>query len=119
MKAQKILNDNGHGSEYNWKLNRMLNDSPGAKFDDESRIGSVMDGLSQVQSDLVNIDDSVSQVASREQSRPVKQATPRVLNELQSNFTADTGALLAINPESIVVKPPISSIMPQSLASLN
>jgi len=67
----------------------------------------------------VNIDDSVSQVASREQSRPVKQATPRVLNELQSNFTADTGALLAINQESIVVKPPISSIMPQSLASLN
>lgn len=67
----------------------------------------------------MNIDDSVSQVASREQSRPAKQATPRVLNELQSNFTADTGALLAINPESIVVKPPISSIMPQSLASLN
>ncbi|CAG5091054.1 Oidioi.mRNA.OKI2018_I69.PAR.g12827.t1.cds [Oikopleura dioica] len=117
--AQNILNENANGSEYNWKLNRLLNDSPGGRFDDESRIGSVLDGLSQVQSDLVNIDDSVSQVASREQSRPAKQATPRVLNELQSNFTADTGALLAINPESIVIKPPKSSIMPQSLASLN
>lgn len=52
MKAQKVLNENSHGSEYNWKLNRLLNDSPGGKFDDESRIGSVMDGLSQVQSDL-------------------------------------------------------------------
>ena len=52
MKAQKVLNENSHGSEYNWKLNRLLNDSPGGKFDDESRIGSVLDGLSQVQSDL-------------------------------------------------------------------
>ena len=60
MKAQKVLNENGHGSEYNWKLNRLLNDSPGGKFDDESRIGSVMDGLSQVQSDLGKIRDKNS-----------------------------------------------------------
>ena len=52
MKAQNILNENANGSEYNWKLNRLLNDSPGGRFDDESRIGSVLDGLSQVQSDL-------------------------------------------------------------------
>lgn len=64
-------------SEYKWKMNRLMNDSPSSPNFPPDAIcipsGSVVDCLSQVQSDMINIDDSVSQVADRVANREREQ----------------------------------------------
>merc|ERR1711935_3012 len=84
--------------EYSWKIERLMNDET------ESKAPSFApsDFMSLAQSDIVNVDDSISQIDFA-QSRAKTPTMPKVLLDLNSEVSQSTEKLLAIRPQSIMM----------------
>ena len=104
--AEKEMKKN---TEYDWKIERLINDSQQEQQPRTSYAPS--DFMSLAQSDFVNVEDSISQIdvprlspPSQAQSKP--PPLPKALVELNSEVSQSTEKLLAIRPQSIMINPP-------------
>ena len=94
----KIESNEMKSPEYNWKIERLMNDEA------ESKVSfAPSDFMSLAQSDIINVDDSISQIDFSQRSKTPQ--LPKVLAELSSEVSQSTEKLLAIKPQSIMINP--------------
>ena len=94
----KIESNEMKSPEYNWKIERLMNDEA------ESKVSfAPSDFMSLAQSDIVNVDDSISQIDFSQRSKTPQ--LPKALAELSSEVSQSTEKLLAIKPQSIMINP--------------
>lgn len=84
--------------EYNWKIERLMND----EVESKAPSFAPSDFMSLAQSDIVNVDDSISQI-DYGQCRAKTPTLPKALADMNSEVSQSTEKLLAIQPQSIMI----------------